>query len=55
MTKNDMARVIAQALFQMPALAPADNWKVEQLAKLRKEDLVDQYNLAATILEKRNG
>ena len=55
MTKNDMARVIAQALFQMPELAPADNWKVQQLAKLRKDDLVDQHALATRILEARNG
>lgn len=53
MTKTDMARVIAQALFQMPELAPADNWKVQQLAKLRKDDLVDQHALAARILEAR--
>jgi len=56
MTKTDMARVIAQALFQMPDPAPADNWKVIQLAThMRKDDLQDQYDLAVTILEARNG
>ncbi len=55
MTKNDMARVIVQALFRMPEPAPVDNWKVVQLAKWRKADLDDQYDLALTVMEARNG
>lgn len=55
MTKTDMARVIAQALFRMDAPAPADNWKVVQMAKMRKDDLQDQYDLSLAVLEARNG
>lgn len=55
MTKNEMARVIAQALFRMDDLPPADNWKVVGLAKWRKDDLQDQYDLALKVMETRNG
>lgn len=45
-TKNDMARVIVQALRFMDKPAAADNWEVLQIAKAnnkaRLEELLDQ-------------
>lgn len=45
-TKNDMARVIVQALRHMDGPAPADNWEVLQIAKTHKkarlEELLNQ-------------
>lgn len=46
MTKSYLARYIAGTLFNMEGLAPADNWKVKNLLKRRKAELLHLYNLA---------
>jgi hypothetical protein len=50
LTKNDMARVIVQALYNLKSLPPADHFSVLRTAKRKKETLVDHYNLAHKIL-----
>ena len=46
LTKNDMARVIVQALYNMPKLPPSDHPKVTRRAKLEKTILRDQHQAA---------
>jgi hypothetical protein len=54
MTKNEMARVIIQALFNLEALPEEDYWRVVRCMRAGKHaDLVDQYELAQRILAKR--
>lgn len=49
-TKNDMARVVAQALYNMPHLPDADHQAVMKLARSPKETLERQHKLAVTVL-----
>jgi hypothetical protein len=53
LTKNDMARVIVQALFNMPALPATDHFRVVRIAKGKKADLEPQYKLAHKVLTER--
>jgi len=50
LTKNDMSRVIVQALWNMSALPDADNEKVVKMAKQKKIILVPQHSNAVKIL-----
>lgn len=49
-TKNDMARVIVQALWNMPTLPNSDNEKVLKMAKRRKSDLITEHDKSVKIL-----
>jgi len=46
LTKIDMARVIIQALYNLPALPAADHPKVTRRATLNGKILRDQYKMA---------
>lgn len=53
LTKTDMARVIVQALYKLPALPAEDNIRVTRLVRRKKrEDLERNHKLALTILER---
>jgi len=54
LTKNDMSRVIVQALFRMDKLPPADHFQVERIAKRKKDALISLHRFAvANILERQ--
>jgi hypothetical protein len=53
MTKVKMAQIIAQALFAKYELPPADNWKVKQLARMKKEHLESEFEKAKRILAQK--
>ena len=50
LTKNDMARVIIQALYLIPELPKENHPKVVRLARAKKKNLQPQYELAVKIL-----
>jgi hypothetical protein len=50
LTKNDMSRVIVQALFNLNTLPAADHPRVKSLAKNKKAHLESQYKLAHKVL-----
>ena len=50
LTKNDMARVIVQALYNLPALPAADDRRVLRQTRSKKTALQDGHNLAIKIL-----
>jgi len=53
-TKNDMARVIIQALYNMAAAPAADHWRVVRMAKrFNQVQLYRQLKLAFNSLEMR--
>lgn len=49
-TKNDLARVIVQALHSSTKPFPADHFKVVDMAKRKKPHLVEQAERAINIL-----
>ena len=52
LTKNDMARVIVAALYNMKALPPADHFKVVSMARRSSVDeLRDQHKRAVAAIE----
>jgi len=51
LTKNDLARVIIQALYKMPKLPPADHPKVLNMAKRKKVDLITPHRNAVKIIQ----
>jgi hypothetical protein len=51
LTKNDMARLIAQALYSMPQLPAADHRVVLQLCRFPKDTLTRQHALAVKVLD----
>lgn len=50
LTKNDMARVIVQALFALPRLPKIDHWMVVSKTRMKKVILTEQYKLAYKII-----
>lgn len=50
LTKNDMARVIIQALWNKQELPSADDEKVLKMAKRKKIDLAPEHEKAVDIL-----
>ena len=50
LTKNDMARVIVQALYLQPTLPAADDFRVLRMAKTKKDRLASYHNQAVHIL-----
>ena len=53
LTKNDMARVIVTALYDLPKLVNIDNHHVLKLVRRRKTNLERDYKLAITTLQQR--
>ena len=53
LTKNDMARVIVQALYNSEKLPDRDNVNVVRLARGKKEYVVENYKRAHKILTAR--
>jgi|TARA_Y100000296_G_scaffold79329_1_gene103098 hypothetical protein len=53
LTKNDMARVITQALWNMPHLPPKDHHWVRKEARPAKWYVAERYTLAHKILTDR--
>lgn len=53
LTKNDMARVITQALWNMPHLPPQDHHWVKKEARAVKPRVAERYALAHKILTDR--
>ncbi len=51
LTENDMARVIIQALYNLPALPPADNVNVVRKARQKREVLVMEHKLAMKAIQ----
>ena len=49
-TKNDLARVIVQALHGLPKLPEADSKAVVKMARCRKDHLERQHKLAVKVL-----
>ena len=52
-TKNDLARVITQALFNADAPLPADHFQVKRQMKQSKAHLVQQGTNAINIINNR--
>lgn len=55
-TKNDMARVIIQALWNMPELPAKDDRRVKSCDRARgvnKADMIGSYQLAITVLKQQ--
>ena len=53
MTKIEMARVVVQALFNLPNLPPTNNFNVKREARAHKEMiLIPRYKLAVGIVER---
>lgn len=52
-TKNDLARVVCQALFNTDKPLAADHFQVKRMMKHRKGELVRRCELAIEILERR--
>lgn len=50
-TKNDMARVIVQALYQLPQLPSADDKRVKARARLRKSELAGYHKLGLKVIQ----
>ena len=50
LTKNDMARVIVQALYFLPTLPAADDKRVKVRARLRKSEIADYHRRALDII-----
>ena len=50
MTKNDMARVVVQALYFLPTLPAADDKRVTARARLHKGELADYHKRALDII-----
>ena len=53
LTKNDMARVIVTALYNLPKLVNIDNHHVLKLVRRKKADLERDYKLAKSTLQQR--
>ncbi len=53
LTKNDMARVITQALWDMPHLPPKDHHWVKKEERPAKQHVTRRYTLAHKILTDR--
>ncbi len=51
LTKNDMARVIVQALYSMPSLPAANHLKVKRMERNRKDHLQYQHKLALKVIQ----
>lgn len=52
-TKNDMARVIVQALYLMPELPSTTHIEVKRLEKWKKEDLAPKHALAVKTIQNK--
>ena len=52
-TKLDMARVIVQALYNMPELPAVDHHAIKKQARRKKIHLAEDYTLAHKILTDR--
>lgn len=52
-TKNDLARVIAQALFNADKPLAADHFQVKRMMKHRKDELVRRAEQAIEIISRR--
>jgi len=50
LTKNDMSRVIIQALYKYQELPPADNCRVVRMARNSKSFIEHEYHIAHKIL-----
>ena len=53
LTKLDMARVIATALFNSSELVKDNNWKVIKLQKTSSKELHEQYIIAKRIIQNK--
>ena len=53
-TKNDLARVVCQALFNVGDPLPADHFQVKRMMKHNKAELVRRCEYAIEILAKRH-
>ena len=53
LTKKDMAKVIVQALYNLPELPNDDHWEVKRIEKNKKENLIPFYEKAFNILTER--
>ena len=51
-TKNDMARVVVQALYNLSYLPDANNVNVKRVARQSKEVLAERHKLALRHFEK---
>lgn len=51
MTKNDMARVITAALYNMDRLPAPDHHEVKRWEKKRKVELIDHHKRALAAIE----
>lgn len=49
--KMEMARIIAQALFNLKTMPHRSHWKVKDLMQLKRENLSDNYKLALKVLD----
>lgn len=52
-TKNDMARVITAALYNMKELPAPDHHEVKRWEKKRKDELADHHKRAIAAIESR--
>ena len=50
LTKNNMARVVVQALYYLPTLPASDDNRVKVRARLRKSELADFHKRALDII-----
>lgn len=51
LTKNDMARVVVQALFGLTKLPASDNCHVKHFARRKTDDLRDLHKKALAAIE----
>lgn len=52
-TKTEMARIIVQAIRNLPELPPADHFEVVRRAKRPAADLTASHKLACKVLAKK--
>jgi hypothetical protein len=53
LTKLDMAKIIVQALYNLPELPSEDDKEVKRLSRQSTEHLKESHRLAINILSKR--
>lgn len=51
LAKQDMARVIVQALYGLRELPPGNDFRVQRMMQRRKVVLANQYRMAKKVLE----